>query len=94
MVSGSKAHDSYPYDMASESGEPWQLGFAIEPSDDDELPEVTRDIYVGVAGDVRLVLKGGAELTFRNAVAGFRLGLSVRKVFATGTTAAALIGLY
>jgi hypothetical protein len=88
------AKDPYPQDLAAEQSAAWHDGFAIEPSDTDELPFITRDLYVGISGDVHVLLTRGQDLVFKNAQQGFYLGLRVRKVFETGTTAKSLIGTY
>lgn len=68
-------------------------GFPITPSDADDLPEVTRAIYVGQAGALAVSLVSGAEVTLLGVAAGTVLPLRLRKVLATGTTASALVGL-
>lgn len=72
---------------------PARDGFAITPSDGADLPDVTRAIYVGGPGHVRLVLESGATLTFSNVSSGALLPLRVRRLLATGTTATAIAGL-
>lgn len=68
-------------------------GFAITPSDDDELPYVTRAIYVGGTGDINVRLLDRTSLTFKSAPIGTLL-IRCRQVMDTGTTATDLIGLY
>jgi len=67
--------------------------FAITPADGAELSEITRAIYIGGAGNVRAILRSGAEVTFAGLPAGTVLPIRVRSVQATGTTATALVGL-
>lgn len=65
---------------------------AISPSDSADAAYKVRQIYVGTAGDVR-VMQGGVAVTFKNVPAGATLGpFLVDKVMATGTTAADLVG--
>jgi|OM-RGC.v1.032256369 hypothetical protein len=73
---------------------PLTHGFAITPSDSEELSEVTRELYVGGAGNIVLVLKSGDEITLNAVPAGLRLPYRVRQVRATDTTATHLVGLY
>lgn len=75
-------------------GEPATHGFAIVPHDNNELLETPRAIYVGVAGTVRMALKGGDEVTLVGAAAGTILAVRPKKVFSTGTTATDLVALY
>jgi hypothetical protein len=71
--------------------------FAITPSDTNDLPYVTRYIYVGasVAGDVALVTMNGEEVTFKNVPPGTQLRIRASRVLATGTGSSMnLVGLY
>lgn len=68
-------------------------GFAIVPDDAADLAEVTRALYIGASGDLRLVLAGGSEITFATLGAGTLLPVRARRVKATGTTAAGIVGL-
>jgi hypothetical protein len=68
--------------------------FAVTPSDSEELPAITKALYVGTGGDLVIVPVGGtAPVTFRNLPDGGVLDVRVRAVRATGTTAADLVGL-
>jgi hypothetical protein len=67
---------------------------AIAPSDAAPLSHVTRALYVGVAGDLRLRMLGGGEVTLAGVPAGSLIPIRVTRVFATGTTASAIVGLW
>lgn len=68
--------------------------FAVVPSDEAELAEITKALYIGTAGDVVLrAVEAAADVTFRNVPAGAMLDVRVRAVRATGTTAADIVGL-
>lgn len=67
--------------------------FPVAPSNSANLTHVTRALYVGSTGDVRLELVDGSEVTFRAMQAGMMYPLRVRKVFRGGTTADNLIGV-
>jgi hypothetical protein len=66
---------------------------AISPHNSNELSYITRALYVGGAGDVKVTMQGGEEVTFVGVLAGTLLPIKVRKVFSTGTSATDLIGL-
>ncbi|MEM8956569.1 MAG: hypothetical protein AAGC86_02020 [Pseudomonadota bacterium] len=68
--------------------------FAVTPSNGNDLPQVTRALYVGGAGSVRVELVSGSEATFEAMQAGIMYPLRVRKVFSTGTSAQSLVGIY
>jgi hypothetical protein len=72
---------------------PARRAVAITPSDADELPFVTRWIYVGTAGNLTVVLVDGDQVTFSNVPAGSWMYLMARQVRATATTAANLIAM-
>lgn len=65
----------------------------VVPSNTTVLNNVTRAIYVGTAGDLKVELLSGVQVTFVGAPAGAMLPIRARKVL-TGTTAGALLGLW
>ncbi len=67
--------------------------FAITPDDASELTYITRAIFVGLDGDIKVKMKDGTAVTFQNCVAGSVLPIRASQVYATGTTATGLIGL-
>ena len=71
---------------------PYNDGFAITKSDDDELAQVTRAIYVGGAGNISLVTEKGNTIVLNGALAGTILNIRAVKVLAA-TTATNLVGL-
>lgn len=69
-------------------------GIAIDVSGGNQtLPQGCRALYVGGAGDIAVVMHGGASLTFAGVTAGSLLPIDVRTVVQTGTTATGLIAL-
>lgn len=86
---------SHPFaDLADSPSAPALDCFAITPSDTNELPAITKAIYVGEGGTLVLrPAQGTQDVTFRNLPSGFILDVRVRAVRATGTTAFALVGL-
>lgn len=75
-------------------GEPARNAFVISPSDNTELAVVTRGIWVGGDGNIVVMLELGDIVSFPGAVAGTVVPVCARKVYATGTTATGLRGLY
>jgi allophanate hydrolase subunit 2 len=73
---------------------PAESAFAITPSDTVDLAHVTRGIYVGVTGDVKVDMVGGSTVTFVNLAGGVIHPLCVKRVYATGTTATNILGVY
>jgi hypothetical protein len=69
-------------------------GIAITTNDSLDLANVTRGIYVGGTGDVKVNLAGSGTVTFSAVPVGTILPVRASRVYATGTTATLLIGLY
>ena len=68
---------------------------AVTPSDTVSLPYVTRGLYVGVAGNVTVVLPNTTTaVTFVGVLAGSILPIQTSRVNATGTTAGSIVALY
>lgn len=81
----------YSYGLES----PAANAFAIAPSDGADLAYVTRGIYVGGAGDVKVNMGiSGSSITFSAVPAGTVLPIRAARILATGTTATLLVGLY
>ena len=66
----------------------------VAPSDGSDISHVTRAIYVGGAGDLRVTLKGGGDVTFRNLGSGVLLPVRATRVWQSGTTAGDLVALW
>lgn len=52
-----------------------------------------RALYIGGAGNLKVTMKDGGDVTFSGLIAGTLLPVSVTKVFDAGTTATLVIGL-
>ena len=69
--------------------------FAITPDDVNELPYVTRAIYVGQGGNVKLVTRKGSTVTYWNVPTGTTIHQRAKQVLATvtGPAAALMVGM-
>ena len=67
---------------------------AIAPNDAAELNQATRAIYVGIGGDLAIEMLDGGALVLTNVQGGVLYPFRIRRVLATGTTAAGLVGVY
>lgn len=74
--------------------EPAQHAVAITKSDSADLAVVSRAIYVGGAGDVKVVTLGGETTTFVGVPAGTVLPVRAKRVLSTGTTATNMVNMY
>ncbi|MEW8139329.1 MAG: hypothetical protein AB2766_11605 [Candidatus Thiodiazotropha endolucinida] len=61
-------------------------GFPVSPDDNNNLPKVAVGLHVVSAGDIHVIMHNNDEMTWHNVQPG-PFGISVRKVFQTGTTA-------
>lgn len=73
---------------------PASNAFTITPSDTNELDTITTGVYIGTAGDLKVVMAGGETVTFKSLAAGIVHRMRVRQVFSTGTTCVNVIGMY
>lgn len=73
------------------SSEWWE---AVTPSDSDDLPWLTRGLYIGGDGDVAAVRSDGTAVTFKGLVAGSVLPINARRVNSTNTSATNIVALY
>lgn len=67
-------------------------GFAITPNDGADLATETRQIVIGGAGTLTVIMKSGASVLF-TCIAGQTLNIKATRVMATGTSATGLVGL-
>lgn len=66
---------------------------AVTPSDGVDLAQVSRALFVGVAGDLAVIGAGGDTVTFAHAPVGYH-PIRVARVLATGTTATNIVALW
>lgn len=80
-------------DYAISPTAPAEAAEAISPSDASGVEFVTRALYVGDGGDIRVKLLRGSVVTLRSVPSGSFMPLRITQVFATGTTASSLVGM-
>lgn len=72
----------------------------VTPSDTENIPSISGTnmngaaLYVGGAGDVKVLMVGGDEVTFTGVAAGTFMPALVLRVFSTGTTATNIVALW
>ncbi|MGH1352121.1 MAG: spike base protein, RCAP_Rcc01079 family [Methyloligellaceae bacterium] len=72
--------------------DPARGAFVITPDNNADLEELTRALYIGVAGDLSVVMQEGQTVTFPNVEVGI-FPIRVARVNATNTTASSIIGM-
>ena len=80
-------------DYGNRSNAPGTAAFAITPNDSADLANVTRGLLLGAAGNVKVDMLESGTVTLALA-AGIIHPLRVKRVYAAGTTATGIIGLY
>ena len=73
---------------------PTRRAASVTPSDTDDLANVSRYLWVGGAGSVRVLTERGDDVTFAGVPAGTLLPISVSRVLAGGTTATNILALF
>ena len=75
--------------------DPSRSAVAVTPSDSTDIRDgqLTRGIYVGVAGNISVVI-GGVSVLFKGALAGTVLPIRITRVNATSTTATDIVALF
>lgn len=78
---------------------PFTRAVAITPSDTEDLAEITRglNVHKGTGGSttsINVLLSGDAEPVIMTFQVGFVIPLRIRRVYATGTDATVIVGLY
>ena len=66
---------------------------AVTPSDSVNLPYPSV-VYVGVAGNVRVLTAQGDDVTFTGVLGGTVIPVQVIRVYATSTTATNIVAIY
>lgn len=69
---------------------------AVTPADGADLPSLAKALFIGAAGDLRIVpvaSVGGEAVTLKNHPIGY-VAVQTRRVMATGTTAAHVVALF
>ena len=67
---------------------------AVTPSDSVNLVGEVKSLFIGGAGNVRVLTANGETVIFSGMSAGSYLLVQVRRVFATSTTATNIVALY
>jgi hypothetical protein len=73
---------------------PAVLAAPVTLSDTTDISPKPRALYIGVGGDVVVQMTNGDQITFKNAVAGSIIPISVKRVLSTGTVASSIVALY
>lgn len=87
------AENDYFHGYSEHLDSPGNYAFAVTPSNSD-LPSVVRSLFVGNGGSVKVDMAGSGTVTFENVQDGAILPVRVSKVYASGTSASGIVGIY
>jgi len=81
-------------DVSSGTDAPATKAFEISPGDGADIAYVTRALWVGGAGDLKVTTSAGDTVTLVGVTAGCLIPIRVSRVWSTGTSATSIVGLY
>ena len=67
--------------------------FAITLHNSNEIAYVTKGLFVGTGGNLKVTMYDGTAVTFSNVPSGTILPIMVKIVWSTGSTASNVVGL-
>ena len=70
---------------------PIEFAVAISPDDATDIATVSRAIYVGASGNLKVTLLGGEDITFVGLAAGVFHPIRATRIWSTGTTATSIV---
>lgn len=76
------------------TNDPFTNAVAVTPSDSADLTYVTRGLYVGATGTVKVIMQDSGTVTFAGVPAGTLLPIRATRVYSTGTTASTILALW
>lgn len=71
-----------------------QSASSITPNDTTDLTRVTRGIYVGASGTLKVDMADASTVTFTGLAAGMIHPIAAKRVYVTGTSATGIVGVY
>lgn len=81
--------------LPSNSGStPSTHAVAVSPSDSADLASVTKGVWVGGVGDLKVTMFGGEAVVFTAVPAGTYLPIAVKRIWSTGTSASNIAALW
>lgn len=66
---------------------------AVTLNDSTVLP-ISRSLYVGTGGNIKVTMADGQVVTFSNVIGGTILPIQTQVIWSTGTTASNILALY
>jgi hypothetical protein len=76
------------------TNDPYTNAVAVTPHDTNDLTYVTRGVYVGGAGTLKVNMQDSGTVTFTGVPVGTLLPIRATRVYSTGTTATTILALW
>jgi hypothetical protein len=76
------------------TSDPYTNAVAVTPHDTNDLTYVTRGVYVGGAGTLKVNMQDSGTVTFTGVPVGTLLPIRATRVFSTGTSATSILALW
>ncbi|GGH36433.1 hypothetical protein SAMN05444007_108263 [Cribrihabitans marinus] len=74
--------------------DPGRHAAAVTPNDTVDLDPPARSLFIGTGGNVRVLTYGSETVDFKGVQTGHVLPMHVRRVLASGTTAADIVAIW
>jgi len=78
----------------TQSNDPHSNAVVVSPSDSADLGYVTRGVYVGTTGNMKVTMQDSGTVLFTGIPAGTTLPIRVTRIWSTTTTASTIIALW
>ena len=75
------------------TGDPATNAVLITPNDSTDLVAVTRAVYIGTTGNMKVTMQDSGTVLFTGIPAGTTLPIRVSRIWSTTTTASTIIAL-
>ena len=76
------------------TGDPATNAVLITPSDSVDLTNVSRAVYVGTTGNMKVTMQDSGTVLFTGIPAGTTLPIRVTRIWSTTTTASTILALW
>ena len=78
----------------TEANDPHSNAVVVSPSDSADLGYVTRAVYVGTTGNMKVTMQDSGTVLFTGIPAGTTLPIRASRIWSTTTTASTIIALW
>ena len=80
--------------LPSLTSDPATNAVLVSPNDSTDLANVTRAVYVGTTGNMKVTMQDSGTVLFTGIAAGTTLPIRVTRIWSTTTTASTILALW